>query len=333
MLSWESSQNFPPQIHRRIVRVTKRLLEQQLKDPSTENAKKAQHDDPEAAEFAEFASGLLDALSLHCPNSSCRMVLDPEPDGCARVRCRHCNTQLCWVCFDFGWDSKEGVYRHLERHRFQSGLPYYPGKEEVHAGHTAVRVRQIERYLSGKWEGVGNGNKDGHAGVEKEKDEGGEQAKQGPTRLERIQASLVDRQTDLLEAVQLHVPREEIDVRAIFKKARTGIQMAEQKRLLREPFRRFAEQERREAKERARRREGEWVPPYGYTPPQNVPPYGYTPPQNAPPYGYTPPQNAPPYGYTPPQNTPPYGYTPPQNVPPYGYTLPQNVLPVERLEW
>jgi hypothetical protein len=42
---------------------------------------------------------ILDCLCLKCPNTSCRSVLDPTPDGCCAMKCLHCGTFFCWLCF------------------------------------------------------------------------------------------------------------------------------------------------------------------------------------------------------------------------------------------
>lgn len=104
----------------------------------------------EEHDFARFAEGLIENLSLRCPKSICRKVLDPNPDGCAKMKCAHCQVRFCWVCFDHGWDTDLGLYGHLTRHKFTSvDAPYFPSKEEIRDGHNGVRARQLELYLTG----------------------------------------------------------------------------------------------------------------------------------------------------------------------------------------
>jgi hypothetical protein len=40
---------------------------------------------------------ILKTQELTCP--FCERVLDPQPDGCCAMRCPHCGTYFCWVCF------------------------------------------------------------------------------------------------------------------------------------------------------------------------------------------------------------------------------------------
>lgn len=44
--------------------------------------------------------GLLaeESLNIQCPESYCRAVLDPSPDGCCAMRCTHCGIYFCWLC-------------------------------------------------------------------------------------------------------------------------------------------------------------------------------------------------------------------------------------------
>ena len=56
-----------------------------------------------------------DALTLKCPNPSCRLALDPNPDGCCSMRCAKCGCYFCWLCFTLtGFDSSS-CHNHVLR--------------------------------------------------------------------------------------------------------------------------------------------------------------------------------------------------------------------------
>lgn len=57
-----------------------------------------------------------DALTLKCPERTCRVALDPNPDGCASMRCVGCGENFCWLCFQLQIDSAS-CHVHVRRCR------------------------------------------------------------------------------------------------------------------------------------------------------------------------------------------------------------------------
>lgn len=82
-----------------------------------------------------MAGYLLEALTLCCPK--CNTPSD-RLDGCAHIKCSHCDAQYCWCCFR-SFEGEDGVYRHLRGVHWD----YYPPKSQVAHFHRNRRAEQL----------------------------------------------------------------------------------------------------------------------------------------------------------------------------------------------
>lgn len=101
-------------------------------------------------QFDRYLHAIVDQLCLRCPAHACGKVLDPNPDGCAKVKCTHCRARFCWVCFAVGFSTNEQAYDHIQKqHRGR----YFPKKRVIRNGHKRVRGWQLEKWLGGNESG------------------------------------------------------------------------------------------------------------------------------------------------------------------------------------
>jgi len=96
---------------------------------------------PEAADDSDhnLTHWVAELLNVTCP--SCDEFLDPRPDGCIAMRCSHCSTAFCWMCFAV-------CGRDAHQHALQVHGDYFPPPKVVESWHTRWRWRRIVRLAS-----------------------------------------------------------------------------------------------------------------------------------------------------------------------------------------
>lgn len=102
-------------------------------------------------------NALVDCLNITCP--SCSIVLDQTPDGCCAVRCPHCATFFCWLCFSVQSNSSK-CHAHVPACKLNSAAQkevFVPQKvvAAAHRSHKIGRMRsavQTHRTWLGKKE-------------------------------------------------------------------------------------------------------------------------------------------------------------------------------------
>lgn len=98
---------------------------------------------------SSLLADLSDALCLKCPN--CKIVLDPNPDGCCAVKCLHCATHFCWLCFNTQANSK-ACHAHVAKCSLNStqGL-VFASRANCTEAHKLIRATSIRFVLTKHW--------------------------------------------------------------------------------------------------------------------------------------------------------------------------------------
>lgn len=66
-----------------------------------------------AADAKRIQSAVVDALSFRCPSARCKVVLDPNPEGCCSMHCSSCGAYFCWLCFKLSGGSADESHAHV----------------------------------------------------------------------------------------------------------------------------------------------------------------------------------------------------------------------------
>jgi hypothetical protein len=104
---------------------------------------------PDSDKIKATAAMIVDSLSMKCPK--CKVVLDPNPDGCCAMKCLGCATYFCWLCF--ATQSNSTVCHQHVRACPMSTTPgnVFVPKEGVNIAHANRRIVAIHNILVKYW--------------------------------------------------------------------------------------------------------------------------------------------------------------------------------------
>ena len=91
-------------------------------------------------EIEALGARLAELLSIRCPR--CDVVVDPTPDGCRAMRCGHCGSYFCWVCFQL-----EVTNTRLHHHVQLAHGDLYLHQRGVDAAHRLWRRRVVRGFM------------------------------------------------------------------------------------------------------------------------------------------------------------------------------------------
>lgn len=92
---------------------------------------------------------LSDALCLKCPK--CKIVLDPNPDGCCAIKCLHCATHFCWLCFAMQ-SSNATCHAHVAKCILNSTQgAVFASRDNCIEAHKLIRAKSIRFVLTKYW--------------------------------------------------------------------------------------------------------------------------------------------------------------------------------------
>lgn len=95
-------------------------------------------------EVSKTVHAVVNALNIACP--SCAISLDPNPDGCAALRCGGCGVHFCWLCLRV-CDSSNSCHRHVAQCSSNPSRRVFPPKSVKDKAHLGLRIIAVRRQL------------------------------------------------------------------------------------------------------------------------------------------------------------------------------------------
>ena len=119
-------------------------LVQQLRRISKEETADSSRDMTEES-IDKGVRKIVDALTLGCP--SCKVALDPNPDGCAAMRCGSCSKYFCFLCFDILKNNNE-CHAHVRQCPCNPSQNVFPPKTIRDNAQKQLRIIAVQNVLA-----------------------------------------------------------------------------------------------------------------------------------------------------------------------------------------